>query len=572
MSSTVEQIKERLNIADVIGSYIKLEKAGGNFKARCPFHNEKTPSFFVSPSRQSYHCFGCNQGGDMLSFVQEIEGVDFLGALRILADRAGVEIKREQKGLLPEKEKLFDVLEDATTFFERNLKGAKDVIEYLKKRGLTGETAKRFRIGYALSGWTALYDFLKEKGYSDTIIEKAGLIIKGERGYYDRFRSRITFPLADSSGRIVGFSGRIFGAEDEKTAKYVNSPETELYNKSKILYGFDKAKIAIRKEGFCVLVEGQMDLLMSHQAGVINTVAVSGTALTEHHLGLIRRMADRLVFAFDPDDAGLSASRRGIDLALSLGLDVAIADLSDGLDPADLILKDEKKWAEQVKNAQHIIDFSIRALADKGLDQRTFRIKVGEMVLPYVARLQNRINQAHFVTEIARKLGISEAPIWEELGKISKEKDRESEPREARVEGGGRNAPQRVSRREMIERKVLGLIFLREEDKERAEEAFNARRRYRDIVGEEGIKKDAALTEGEKKEYMFEAEVYYGDTGDIEKEITQLMRYLEEEVLKERFDQMMSALRDAENKEDIARAAELLKQCQDISKRINELK
>jgi len=355
MSSTVEQIKERLDIADVIGSYLKLDSAGSNLKARCPFHNEKTPSFFVSPSRQTYHCFGCDRGGDILSFVQEIEGQDFPGALKILAERAGVEIKRESSAVKSDKDKLFAVLEEATSFFESNLKEQKEVIEYLKKRGLKGETAKRFNVGYAPSGWSNLYEMLKKKGYPDVIMDKAGLIIKGEKGYYDRFRSRIMFPITDVSGRVVGFSGRIFGAENEKTAKYVNSPETELYNKSKILYGFDKAKFAIRKKGFCILVEGQMDLLMSHQAGLQNTVAVSGTAFTEEHLKIINRLTDSLIIAFDSDDAGIDASKRGVDTALSIGMDVKIVALPKGLDPADLILKEKQKWVKQVENAEHVI-------------------------------------------------------------------------------------------------------------------------------------------------------------------------------------------------------------------------
>jgi len=212
----------------------------------------------------------------------------------------------------------------------------------LKKEVLKGETAKRFNVGYAPSGWSNLYEMLKKKGYPDVIMDKAGLIIKGEKGYYDRFRSRVMFPITDVSGRVVGFSGRIFGTENEKTAKYVNSPETELYNKSKILYGFDKAKLAIRKKGFCILVEGQMDLLMSHQAGLQNTVAVSGTALTEEHLKIINRLTDSLVIAFDSDDAGIDASRRGVDTALSIGMDVKIVALPKGLDPADLILKENK--------------------------------------------------------------------------------------------------------------------------------------------------------------------------------------------------------------------------------------
>lgn len=567
MSSTVDQIKERLDITDVVGSYIKLDPAGSNFKARCPFHNEKTPSFFVSPSRQTYHCFGCNQGGDILSFVQEIEGVDFRGALQILADRAGVEIKKEHPGVKLDKDNLFAVLEDTTNFFEGNLKGQKEVIDYLKKRGLTGETAKRFRVGYALDGWNNLYDFLKSKGHSDVSMEKVGLIVKGDRGYYDRFRSRIMFPIADVSGRIVGFSGRIFGSEDEKTAKYVNSPETELFNKSKILYGFDKAKLAIRKKGFCILVEGQMDLLMSHQAGFANTVAVSGTALTEEHLNLIKRLTDNLVIAFDADDAGIDASKRGVDSALSLGLDVKIAPLPRGSDPADLILKDKELWATKIKEAQHVIDFYINTLANKGLDQRDFRVKVGESVLPYVARLKNKINQAHFITEIARKLGISEEPIWEELKGVSID---ESQTRKSATQGNEKKVLPLLSRREMLERKILGIVLWQEESKDRISGIDEVEEKHKEII--DRVKERCILDDEKRKGCIFEAEVYYGDTGKIKEELEALILYLEEEILKEEFTCVMSDLRAAENKGDTEEAAKFLKQCQEISKKINSLK
>jgi len=565
MSSTVEQIKERLDITDIIGSYLKLDSAGSNFKARCPFHNEKTPSFFVSPSRQTYHCFGCNRGGDILSFVQEIEGLDFPGALKILADRAGVEIKRESSSVKSDKDKLFSALEETTIFFESNLKEQEKVIEYLKKRGLKGETAKSFKVGYAPSGWSNLYNALKKKGYSDTIMEKAGLIIKGEKGYYDRFRSRIIFPITDVSGRVSGFSGRIFGAEDEKTAKYVNSPETELYNKSKILYGFDKAKLAIRKSGFCILVEGQMDLLMSHQAGLQNTVAVSGTALTEEHLKMIKRLSNNLVIAFDSDDAGIDASKRGVDTALSLGMDVKIVALPKGLDPADFILKEKEKWVEQVENAEHIIDFYINMLANKGLPQRDFRIKVGELVLPYVSRLKNKINQAHFIAEIARKLGIAEDPIWEELRNIATVEKKDSSIDTQKHESNRLNT---FSRIEMLERKILGIILWQEESKNSILDITQFEKKYTDIIGR--VKEKHGLDDEKKKECIFEAEVYYSNKEELKEEFESLIKYMQKEILKEEFSSVMNKLRVAENKGNTEEAANFLKQCQEISKKINE--
>jgi DNA primase len=570
MSSTVEQIKEKLDITDVVGSYLKLENAGSNLKARCPFHNEKTPSFFVSPSRQTYHCFGCNKGGDMFSFVQEIEGLDFPGVLKVLADKAGVEVKHSNPKEQSEKEKLFSILEEAAMFFERNLKTQKQVIEYLKKRGLNGEIAKKFRVGYAPEGWNCLQNFLKTRNFSDALIEKAGLIIKGNKGYYDRFRDRIMFPLTDSSGRVVGFSGRAFGSNDENTAKYINTPLTVLYDKSKILYGFDRAKLSIRKSNFCVLVEGQMDLLLSAQVGVTNTVAVSGTALTGEHLRLLKRLTDNLVIAFDSDEAGVLASKRGVDMALSLGFDVKIADLPRGFDPAELIQKNKEQWKKSVENAEHIIDFYLKAFSSKGYDKRTFRVKTSELVLPYVAQLKNKINQAHFISEIARKLDISEEPLWEEFRNLKSMNEKTLE-HSMEVKNNSAFTMQK-SRKDMIERKILGILFWQEAMKDSKLNIKKARSKYKEVVGESALEKEFEKNKEKKKELIFEAEIYYGDVEEIEKEFNELMYYLQSDILKEEFTFAMNELRTVEGKGDTEEAAKILKKCQDISKRINNLK
>ncbi|KKP98393.1 MAG: primase protein [Candidatus Nomurabacteria bacterium GW2011_GWA1_36_15] len=273
INSPVQQIKERLSIEEIVSSYIKLEKAGANFKARCPFHNEKTPSFFVSPDRASYYCFGCGAKGDIFSFIEEFEGLDFKGALKILAERAGIPLVQYSKEKEGEKEKLYRAMEEATKFFEKNLAENKKILEYLKSRGLEEKTIGDFKIGFSLLDWRTLFEYLKSKGFSDKEIELAGLVKKTEKGFYDRFRGRIMFPISDSSGRIIAFSGRIF-EDDGKSAKYLNSPDTPIFSKSAVLYGLDKAKESIRKNNFSILVEGQMDLILSHQAGFRNTVAI----------------------------------------------------------------------------------------------------------------------------------------------------------------------------------------------------------------------------------------------------------------------------------------------------------
>lgn len=441
MSSPVEQIKERLDLVELVGSYIKLEKSGSNYRAVCPFHSEKTPSFFVSPARQIWHCFGCNAGGDHFKFVMDIDGLEFPEALRLLADKAGVELKRQDPKLRSERLRLLKLMDEATSFFEENLKEESKVGEYLKSRGMEGEIAKRFRVGFAKDSWDSLLKHLLGKRYKYGEIEKVGLVISksddkryasGDLRYYDRFRSRIMFPIFDFSGRPVGFSGRIFSShgssssmtsstkdsegnrfrshtaveENIEPAKYINSPQTILYDKSKILYGFDKAKTEIRKQNACVLVEGQMDLIMSHQAGVKNAVALSGTALTPVQIKFIKRLADTLVTSLDMDEAGMRATERSIGLALDSGLEVRAVPLPEGKDPADIIAQDKTKWQNLVAGAKPIISFYLDFLHSKITDGRKLKQEVEKIVLPYVARVSSEIERAHWVTEVARTLGI----------------------------------------------------------------------------------------------------------------------------------------------------------------------
>ena len=432
MNSPVQQIKERLSIEDVVSSYIKLEKSGANFKAKCPFHNEKTASFFISADRGNYYCFGCSAKGDIFTFVEEFEGLDFKGALKILAERAGVPLENYNPQEESEKERLYRIMEEATKFFEKNLTENKVVLDYLKSRGLEDRTIKDFRIGFAKLEWRELYFYLQKKGFSDIDIERAGLAKKAEKGFYDRFRGRTMFPISDSSGRIIAFSGRIF-VDDGKSAKYLNSPETPIFSKSSVLYGLDKAKETIRKNNFSVLVEGQFDLILSHQAGFKNTVATSGTALTDStiskenvvsNLGLIRRLSGNLVLAFDADKAGIKASERASKIALSLGMDVKVASLPEGVDPADLISKSGvDAWREAIRNSVHIIVFLLNRILknNDGKDPRYMGREIKEKILPYVDALESSIEQAHFIKIISDQSQIPEDALKEDLTKVEKE-------------------------------------------------------------------------------------------------------------------------------------------------------
>lgn len=417
---TVAQVKERLSIVDVVSQYVKLSKAGITYKARCPFHNEKTPSFVVSPERGTYHCFGCGVGGDIFSFVQEMEGLDFKGALKQLAERAGVTLTYERADTdKDEKDQLYKALEEATLFFQKQLGGDLAPRAYLESRGVTSETLERFRIGYAPDAWRTLATFLKGKGYSEKVLLDAGLVKKSEQGVYDAFRSRIMFPLADASGRVVGFSGRIFvkeGKPADDIAKYLNTGETALFKKSKLLYGFDKAKQVIRKHDFSILVEGQMDLVMVHQAGWGNAVAVSGTALTEEHVTLLKRMSENVLLALDADAAGIKAAQRSAMLALSLGMEVKVARVPSGKDPAELILKEGKEaWSAVVRDSVHVITFLLSVLRETYADERAYKKHVEELVLPFVRVIQSPIDKDHFIQQVARAIDTAPEVIRETL-------------------------------------------------------------------------------------------------------------------------------------------------------------
>ncbi|MBI5077783.1 MAG: DNA primase [Candidatus Yonathbacteria bacterium] len=569
MSSIIEDIKSRLNIVDVAGGYLKLEKAGGSFKACCPFHNERTPSFFISPSRQTYHCFGCNKGGDIISFVEEIEGLDFQGALKVLADRAGITLTRERPGAKDERDAIYSALELATRFYEAVLPKFPEAGAYLTNRGLTQETVKHFRVGFAPDEWRSLGDFLAKKGISESVMERAGLIVRSPKGFYDRFRGRIMFPITDSSGRVIAFSGRILKEEAGKTlgasasAKYVNSPETEVFHKSRALFGLALAKEAIRHANACVLVEGQMDLILSHQAGVKNTVASSGTALTSEHLDLIKRFTKNIILAFDADDAGMRASHRAVEIALSQDMSVRIARLPKGMDPADVARKNPTMWIDAVKNAKQVIDLYLELLPELHTEKAELREKVSEIIVPFVALLKSPIDQGHYVGEVAKLLGIKEEPVWDEVKKRAKMANvaREAEKLEYKV------AP--ISRQARIIRTIEGGLRWQEGI---AEPALKNIPEYRAQFAKllEESPPDSLETIS-SDELIFEAEARFHGSEHMEKELNELLHNLKEEILREKFTTKMTELKQAEIKGDVSLAEKLLAECQAISKEIHAL-
>jgi DNA primase len=461
ISSPIDEIKNRLDIVEVISSYIKLQKAGANFRAICPFHSEKKPSFFVSPARQIWHCFGCSRGGDIFGFVKEIEGVEFGDALRILAQKAGVELKKQPPELKTERKRLYEICELTTKFFERQLKESKtgkEAKKYLLDRGVTEESIKKWRIGYAPDVWQGLSDFLNSRGYQKEEIEKAGLGLSSEMGsFYDRFRGRIIFPIFDLNSQVVGFTGRVFKDRDKKEiAKYVNTPQTLLYDKSRILYGLDKAKVEIRKKDFCILVEGNTDAMMVSQAGFGNVVATSGTALTPFQLKILKRYSDNLLTAFDMDVAGDAATKRGIDLAQLQGFNVKVVTFPQGMDPADVIFKNPKDLEKYLNEAKLILDFYFESAFSKfDKDSPEGKREISKILLPIIKRIPNKIVQSHWVGELAKRLRAKEEDIDEELKKVRLEGYSEIyglEPEEIT------NLPPK-SRRELLEERLVVLIL-----------------------------------------------------------------------------------------------------------------
>ena len=433
MSDAVQQIKDRLNIIDVVSPYVELHKAGKHFKGKSPFSNERTPSFHVSPERGMYYCFSTNQGGDIFTFIQVMEGVDFRGALKLLAEKANVELTPEAPGRKTVRDRHYAALEAATEWFAQQLPNSADAKAYLRDRGVHAETIAAWRIGYAPGppdgGWRELRTALREQGFTDEELFAVGLIKQPGEGKdpFDVFRDRIMFPMADTQGRIVAFSGRLLHPND-KAPKYVNSPETDLYKKSELLYGYHKAKHNIRQLPFWLIAEGQFDVVMAHQAGYSNTVAVSGTALTTQHVQQLERLCERVVLALDADRAGIAAMQKAATVMLARGLDLKVAALPEGKDPADLVAEDSARLKQCVGAATHVIEFMLIHLKDTSNDDRTYKLRVREELLPYLVLIPNKIDQDHFVTMVAERTGTTADAIRHEVTRLEERAVREERP------------------------------------------------------------------------------------------------------------------------------------------------
>lgn len=514
----VEKVKDRLSIVDVVGQYVQLRRAGRNYSARCPFHKERTPSFMVSPERGTYVCFGCGEKGDIFSFVEKIEGVDFRTALEQLAQKAGVKLERnfvpKAPGAEEKEERLRAICEEATNFFENTLATRPDIATYLESRGVHKETVTNWRLGYAPAQWESLSKHLVERGYNKDDIVDAGLAVRSEKKQgeiFDRFRGRVMFPMFDQGGKVIAFSGRFFEKvpgqkEDVEPAKYVNSPETALFKKSKVLYGLDRAKAAIRRADCILLVEGQFDLILSHQSGLPFAVASSGTAITPEHLSLLSRFSKRLVLALDGDAAGIRAGLRTAQMAIAGGFEVKIPTFPGGKDPADLAKENPELLKAAIRTSKTAVEFFLDALRPGAKDERAYQKLVEEHILPLIAGMGSTIEQEHFVRVVAGRLGVSEGAVRTEVGKkpISSSEFTET------------SSKKEHNREELLPaERLAGMLLFRYEPTSAVVTQVEA------LLGRERTEALKTALDGRREElqFLFDAEVGEGEEANVAQEI-----------------------------------------------------
>ncbi|MDP2709410.1 MAG: DNA primase [bacterium] len=462
-----EEIKSKLDIVDIIREYIQLKAAGLNFRANCPFHREKTPSFMVSPEKQIWHCFGCGKGGDVFSFVMEIEGLSFVETLRQLAKKANVVLKKADPALASKRNTLLDIVELSAKYYHKVLTdspAAEPARRYLKERGLSGETIEEWRIGYSPAGGQYLVDFLKSKNFNENEIFLAGLSIKRQDrpGFYDRFRERIIFPLNDINGSPVGFTARVMPGNEarEKMGKYINSPATMIYDKSRILFGLDKAKMTIKAEDAAVLVEGQMDAITARQNGFTNVIASSGTALTADQVNLIKRYSNNLFLSFDMDAAGDLAAERGIAVAMAAEMNIKVIQIPSGKDPDECIKTSPQEWRQAVESAspmmQYYFDKTFLKLDKSDYEGASRAVKI---LLPLIAKFGSKLEQDYWLKKLSQEINANENSLREQLNEIAKKQIQPAAFSKADKKADGQAVKLPVGREQMLSEMLLALAL-----------------------------------------------------------------------------------------------------------------
>ena len=459
MNDQVAEIKSRTDIATIIGERIELKKAGRNYKANCPFHGEKTPSFMVSSELQIFKCFGCGESGDVFSFLEKYEGMEFPEALKYLADRAGIKLQRSSFGQASEKEKLIEINVETLKFYNYMLlshPSGKRALEYLQKdRGLKIETIKEFQLGFSPENSYPISNFLiGKKKFSQKDIELAGIGIPHGPNVYDRFNGRVIFPLFDHRGNPIGFAGRILPWDKRETGKYINSPETPIYHKSSVLFGLNITRPLIKKKKVAIIVEGELDLISSYQAGIKNIVAIKGSAFTEDQVRLLSRFAPKFILALDSDMAGDAAARRGLTVASNSGIEVKVATITGYKDPDEAARGNIDSLKSDLINAKGVWDYIIESVTSK-YDMITGegKAKISKELTPILSEIEDKIVQAHYANIVAEKLGVPLEAVTEQLTKHLKNED-------VNTTSVLNSAPiQMHSRKDLLEERFLTLSF-----------------------------------------------------------------------------------------------------------------
>lgn len=465
-NNPIEEIKRKIDIVEFIGSFITLKKAGRNYKAICPFHQEKSPSFVVSPERGIWHCFGaCSEGGDVIKFLMKWENITFIEALRELAKKTGVKLTKisfEDK-IWEKKERYLGMNQLASEFFHFILNKTtfgKKANQYLKGRDLNQQIIDKFYLGYSPSSWDSLKLFLKKKKYEEVEMEENGLLVKSEKGsYYDRFRGRLMFPIKDSRNNVLGFSGRTLDEKD-KEAKYINTPETPIYHKRESLFGIDLAKEEIKKKKNVFIVEGELDVITPYQHGFSNFVAVKGTALTNEQLMLLKRYTDKITLMMDADPAGIESIKRGIDEAEKFDFEIRVVPLDYAKDPDEALKKDPEQFRKLIAKPIPIYDFLIAAAQKKYPEESAFaKKKIGEETIPMIEKISNPIVKTFYIKKLANVLEVSETTVENLINELKRKKKVQS------LNKIKYSKPVEDSRELIIDKYVLSVIFQSEEPK-----------------------------------------------------------------------------------------------------------
>lgn len=583
-----DQIKQTLNIQDVISQYVELKKSGRNYKGICPFHSEKTPSFMVSPEIQIYKCFGCGESGDIYEFIQKIEGVEFYQAMELLADKAGIKLEKKQYDPNSKKKKqIYEINEISAKFYNHLLTkhpAGKKGLDYLtRKRNLTLKTINEFNLGYAPAKWDLLYKYLQKQGYDDEILMEAGVITKSSRNeIIDKFYARIIFPLYDNTNKIVGFTGRTL---EDAQPKYLNTAQTLVFNKSNYIYGLDKAKIGIKQKG-AVFVEGQMDVISCHQAKINNVVATSGTALTRGILKIIQRYTQDIIFAFDSDEAGRNAILRALKLAEEFDFNVKVAVIPDEFADIDEVLQKQKIMAVNIiEDAIPIYDFFIvAAVKNNDISTSIGKKKVMQELIPQFANLNDDVVKSHYIKLIAQKLQVSENAVQSTFEKGNTNQDIESTKQE--------NIITNLEEETNLEEYVLALLFKAKLDitqnilyklgrKDfREEENLEIFINFKDYVIGRKRQFDVKYFIDNKLQPVYKIkaqEIYLIDLGDLEnstfefeRELNSVFKRLKTQTIKKELEILHKALKDAEFEKDYTEVENLTKKVNQISKLKNQ--